>query len=126
MGRIESISAGIRHKAWRYMCEKYLSSGMTVIEWYSENGTSKKTFSPSICSNCVAEVFILRRHIQVLYCVIVIERLCQFMLSRDKAFMSLEQRRPNTHAKSIIRYTGFPQRVLKSTAFRTCRTSSVV
>ena len=80
MGRIESISAGIRHKAWRDMCEKHLSSGMTVIEWYSENGTSKKTFSPSICSNCVAEVFILRRHIQVLYCVIVIERLCKFML----------------------------------------------
>ena len=44
MGRIESISLGIRHKAWREMYESYLSSGKTVIEWCAENGISKKTF----------------------------------------------------------------------------------
>ena len=44
MGRIESISLGIRHKAWRDMYESYLSSGKTVIEWCAENGISKKTF----------------------------------------------------------------------------------
>ena len=44
MGRIESISMGIRHKAWRDMYESYLSSGKTVIEWCAENGISKKTF----------------------------------------------------------------------------------
>ena len=44
MGIIESISLGIRHKAWREMYESYLSSGKTVIEWCAENGISKKTF----------------------------------------------------------------------------------
>ena len=44
MGRIESISLGIRHKAWRDMYESYLSSGKTGIEWCAENGISKKTF----------------------------------------------------------------------------------
>ena len=44
MGRIESISLGMRHKAWREMYESYLSSGKTVIEWCAENGISKKTF----------------------------------------------------------------------------------
>ena len=44
MDRIESISLGIRHKAWRDMYESYLSSGKTVIEWCAENGISKKTF----------------------------------------------------------------------------------
>ena len=44
MGRIESISLGISHKAWREMYESYLSSGKTVIEWCAENEISKKTF----------------------------------------------------------------------------------